>query len=184
MSVGTCNWLHSKKNSWWQIGKAHMHRFLSVCHWTIIHWTIIHISESIAFVSDYTLGKIVSANRRGIFALTGRAHCQRQVAFFYFFVLGNVSPIAHQSCYCTVGSYASLCICPSVCLSVARQKFTGIPVTWYCDLHGSRSKVTWVKVTLVKVFLEPLILADGLTSISSCFIWDMKQNKYHCGLMY
>ncbi len=33
-------------------------------------------------VTDYTLRKIMSANDQGIFAGTGRAHCQRQVAFF------------------------------------------------------------------------------------------------------
>ena len=33
-------------------------------------------------VTDYTLRKIMSANDQGIFAVTGRAHCQRQVASF------------------------------------------------------------------------------------------------------
>ncbi len=33
-------------------------------------------------VTDYTLRNIVSANDQGIVAVTGRAHCQRQVAFF------------------------------------------------------------------------------------------------------
>ncbi len=33
-------------------------------------------------VTDYTLRKIMSANDQDIVALTGRAHCQRQVAFF------------------------------------------------------------------------------------------------------
>ena len=32
-------------------------------------------------VTDYTLKKIMSANHQGIVAVTGRAHCQRQVAF-------------------------------------------------------------------------------------------------------
>ncbi len=40
-------------------------------------------------VTDYTPRKVVSANDQGILARTGRAHCQRQVAFilfyFYFF---------------------------------------------------------------------------------------------------
>ncbi len=34
-------------------------------------------------VTDYTLRNIMSANDQGIVAVTGRAHCQRQVAFFY-----------------------------------------------------------------------------------------------------
>ncbi len=34
-------------------------------------------------VTDYTLRKkLMSANAQGVFAETGRAHCQRQVAFF------------------------------------------------------------------------------------------------------
>ncbi len=33
-------------------------------------------------LSSTLLEKIVSANEKGIFAVTGRAHCQRQVAFF------------------------------------------------------------------------------------------------------
>ncbi len=33
-------------------------------------------------IYDYTLGNIMSANDQGIIAVTGRAHCQRQVAFF------------------------------------------------------------------------------------------------------
>ncbi len=33
-------------------------------------------------VTDYTLRKIMSSNDQGIIAVTGRAHCQRQVAFF------------------------------------------------------------------------------------------------------
>ena len=37
-------------------------------------------------VTDYTLGKRMSANDQSIFAVTGRAHCQRQVAFFLFFI--------------------------------------------------------------------------------------------------
>ena len=47
-----------------------------------------HISTSIlhvhmfVLVTDYTLRKIMSANDQGIFTGTGRAHCQRQVAFF------------------------------------------------------------------------------------------------------
>ncbi len=35
-------------------------------------------------VTDYTLRKIMSANDQGIVAVTGRTHCQRQVAFFSF----------------------------------------------------------------------------------------------------
>ncbi len=48
----------------------------------------IHINTSILHVhmfvldTDYTLRKTVSANDQGIVAVTGRAHCQRQVAFF------------------------------------------------------------------------------------------------------
>ncbi len=33
-------------------------------------------------VTDCTLRKIMSANDQDIVAVTGRAHCQRQVAFF------------------------------------------------------------------------------------------------------
>ena len=33
-------------------------------------------------VTDHTLRKDTSANDQGIVAVTGRAHCQRQVAFF------------------------------------------------------------------------------------------------------
>ncbi len=50
----------------------------------------IHISSSILHVhmfvpvTDYTLRKIMSANDQGIFAVTGRAHCQCQVAFYRF----------------------------------------------------------------------------------------------------
>ncbi len=36
-------------------------------------------------VTDYTLRNIMSANDQGIVAVTGRAHCQRQVAFLYYF---------------------------------------------------------------------------------------------------
>ncbi len=32
-------------------------------------------------VTDYTLRNIMSASDQGIVAVTGRAHCQRQVAF-------------------------------------------------------------------------------------------------------
>ncbi len=32
-------------------------------------------------MSDYTLRKSMSANGYGVIAVTGRAHCQRQVAF-------------------------------------------------------------------------------------------------------
>ncbi len=35
-------------------------------------------------VADYTLRKIISANDQGIIAVTGRAHCQCQVAFFIY----------------------------------------------------------------------------------------------------
>ncbi len=35
-----------------------------------------------AFLSDYTLRKIMSANDQSIFSVTGRAHCQGQDAFF------------------------------------------------------------------------------------------------------
>ena len=34
-------------------------------------------------VTDYTLRNIMSANDQGIVAVIGRAHCQRQVAFFF-----------------------------------------------------------------------------------------------------
>ena len=44
----------------------------------------------IELVTDYTLRKIMalllmSANDKGIVAVTGRAHCQRQVAFFLIY---------------------------------------------------------------------------------------------------
>ncbi len=37
-------------------------------------------------VTDDTLRKIMSSNDQGIIAVTGRAHCQRQVAFFFCFL--------------------------------------------------------------------------------------------------
>ncbi len=37
-------------------------------------------------VTDYTL-RNMSANDQGIVAVTGRAHCQRQVAFFFLLVV-------------------------------------------------------------------------------------------------
>ncbi len=54
-------------------------------------WTRIHISESIIgrclklYHNDWlhSQKKIMSASGYGIIALTGRAHCQRQVAFFF-----------------------------------------------------------------------------------------------------
>ncbi len=58
---------------------AHMHRFLSV-RLPVCHWIIIHISGSIL----HSKKKIISANEQGIIAVTGRAHCQRQVAFFFY----------------------------------------------------------------------------------------------------
>ncbi len=53
-----------------------MHRFLSVCLYVCLsldnncHW--LHSKKR----------KIMSANYQGIVAVTGRAHCQRQVAFY------------------------------------------------------------------------------------------------------
>ncbi len=45
-------------------------------------------------VIDYTLRKMMSAKDEGIVAVTGRAHCQRQVAFFvsvmYMYLLNQV----------------------------------------------------------------------------------------------
>ena len=38
----------------------------------------------IVLVTDYTLRNIISTNDEGIVAMTGRAHCQCQVAFFPF----------------------------------------------------------------------------------------------------
>ncbi len=38
-------------------------------------------------VTDYTIRKMISANDQGSVAVTGRAHCQHQVAFF--FLSGN-----------------------------------------------------------------------------------------------
>ena len=49
---------------------------LSVC---LLHLIKIHSSESITLWE-----KFMWANGHGIIALTGRAHCQRQVAFFYW----------------------------------------------------------------------------------------------------
>ncbi len=47
---------------------------LSISGWAIY--------KNDVLVTDYTLRKkIMSANAHGIIALTGRAHCQRQVAF-------------------------------------------------------------------------------------------------------
>ncbi len=46
--------------------------------------SILHVRMFVP-VTNYTLRKIMSANDRGIVAVTGRAHCQRQVAFFLFF---------------------------------------------------------------------------------------------------
>ncbi len=82
---------------------ALMHRFLSVVCLSVV-WTwpkrgkIIHISGSIKvrnlklyhniLASDYTLRKIHFSNWvRHYIAVTGRAHCQRQVAFFPFWVI-------------------------------------------------------------------------------------------------
>ncbi len=59
------------------------------------------------FDFDYTLWeKFMSANGHGIIALTGRAHCQRKVAFFFFnltlgFQWNRVwvcPPACHQAC--------------------------------------------------------------------------------------
>ncbi len=62
---------------------AHMHRFLPVC--LSVTFLKIHTSESIIgrSLTDYTLRK-KSFKQLGkvLFAVTGRAHCQRQVAFF------------------------------------------------------------------------------------------------------
>ncbi len=43
--------------------------------------SILHVHMFVP-VTDYTLRKIMSANDQGIIAVTGRAHCQRQVALF------------------------------------------------------------------------------------------------------
>ena len=43
--------------------------------------------------TDYTLRKIMSADDQCIVAMTGRAHCQRQAAFFLFvFLLFSEDP--------------------------------------------------------------------------------------------
>ncbi len=77
---------------------------------SVCHWIIIHISESIKFycnrilVCGYRVG-------RGLVLWTGRAHCQRQVAF--------LSPL--------VPLHGELIIIDLVifgCLSVTGQKFT------------------------------------------------------------
>ena len=46
-------------------------------------YTISHV-HMFVLVTYYTLRKIMSAHDQGIIAVTGRAHCQRQVAFFNF----------------------------------------------------------------------------------------------------
>ena len=40
-----------------------------------LHYTFIHISQRIMYCNRQ--------NRNGTFGVTGRAHCQRQVAFFF-----------------------------------------------------------------------------------------------------
>ncbi len=84
---------------------AHMRHFLSVCPSGLDQnsdWIIIHISASIiarslklyhsqVYIGSWPIGfylllttlseKILSANGHGFTAVTGRAHCQRQVAF-------------------------------------------------------------------------------------------------------
>ncbi len=37
-----------------------------------------HWANSYKHIPDYTLRKVMSANDKGIVAVTGRAHCQRQ----------------------------------------------------------------------------------------------------------
>ncbi len=60
------------------------------CWSSLIGTEPIHINTLILHVhmfvlgTDYTPRKIMSANDQGIVAVTGRAHCQRQVAFFLF----------------------------------------------------------------------------------------------------
>ena len=65
----------------------------SVCHWIIIHISasnrardlkLYHNVHMFVLVTDCTLRKIMSANDQGTVAVTGRAHCQRQVAFLIF----------------------------------------------------------------------------------------------------
>ncbi len=46
-----------------------------------ISTSILHVHMCV-LVTDYTLRKVMSANDQSIVAVTGRAHCQRQVAFF------------------------------------------------------------------------------------------------------
>ena len=42
---------------------------------------VLSIVHLFILVTDYTLKKFMSAYEKGIIAMTGRAHCQRQVAF-------------------------------------------------------------------------------------------------------
>ncbi len=52
---------------------------------------ILHV-HMIVLITDYTLRKIMSANDQGIVAMTGRAHCQRQVAFLIFVGIQRLCP--------------------------------------------------------------------------------------------
>ncbi len=88
---------------------AHMHRFLSVCP-SVRHWTKIHNSESIidrsmklyhSSLLTTLWEKFMSANVHGIFALTGRAHCQCQVAF--------LSPPVHIARWAHMHRFMSVC---------------------------------------------------------------------------
>ncbi len=47
-------------------------------------------------LTDYTLRKIMSANDQGIVAVTGRAHCQRQVAFFHMKVSSTTDVLQRE----------------------------------------------------------------------------------------
>ncbi len=62
-----------------------MRRFLSVC---LSLSTIIHISENIIARSTTSTTLRMSVMSENVFfAVTGRAHCRRQVAFFYIFTV-------------------------------------------------------------------------------------------------
>ena len=65
------------------------------CWFSLLGTEPIHVNTSIlhvhmfVLITDYTLRKIMSENDQGIVALTGMAHCQRQVAFFKFYGLAR-----------------------------------------------------------------------------------------------
>ncbi len=69
-------------------------------------------------------------------------------------------------CTCTVGSYAPLCVCLSICLSLTWPKFRLDNNSYLSKFVESLTfEVTWVKVKL-----ESVTKTGGLATMLSCFI--------------